>query len=233
MKKIIYNFRNKEFSNVLYLHGWGQTKESLYAFDEILNKNTNSIFVDLPPIIKENLYLNGIDNYLDYLKSLLKKEQVDHIDLIIAHSFGGKLAMEYVLNIKDTPMVLLAPSIIKEKSIKNYICIIFYKLAKLLKWQKFINRFKGSLDYQRTKNNELYRKNFLSIINTFYDKKIKKIKSKVIVVRGKDDDQISDRQCRKMQNNFQKCIYLSLDGNHFCYKRHIQLISDYIDKELL
>ena len=58
MKKIIFNFRNKKFLNVLYLHGWGQTKESLFVFDEILSKKTNSIFVDLPPILNENLYLN-------------------------------------------------------------------------------------------------------------------------------------------------------------------------------
>ena len=233
MKKIIFNFRNKKFLNVLYLHGWGQTKESLFVFDEILSKKTNSIFIDLPPILNENLYLNGMNNYLSYLKSLLVKENIDHIDLIIAHSFGGKLAMEYCLNIKDIPMVLLAPSLIKDKSIKKYFRIFIYKLAKNFRCKKLIQKFNGSLDYQQTANNELYRKNFLSIVNAYYDNKIKNIKSKVIIVRGHDDDQISDKQCKKMVNRFQNCIYLALEGNHFCYKRHIQLIGDYINKELL
>ena len=99
---------------------------------------------------------------------MLVKENIDHIDLIIAHSFGGKLAMEYCLNIKDIPMVLLAPSLIKDKSIKKYFRIFIYKLAKILRCKKLLQKFNGSLDYQQTANNELYRKNFLSIVNTFF-----------------------------------------------------------------
>ena len=231
MNNFIYKKRNDEFINILYLHGWRQMKESLYCIDEELKTFSNSIFIDLPPYLKENFYLDGMDNYLDFLLNILMKNNITKIDLIVAHSFGGKLALEYCLKVQSCPLVLCAPSIVKDNSFIMFMKRILYKMINVLHLQKYIN-IKGSKDYQVCKNNFLYKKNFLSVVNTYYEKDLKNVESNVLLLRGEDDNQITLNQCKKVKKKLKKCVFIQTKGNHFSYKRSLEEIKTFVLKEI-
>ena len=66
---------------------------------------------------------------MDYAKYI--KDKNINFDYILAHSYGGKVAIEYYLNFEKKKLILLGPSIIKpHKSIWIKFKILIYKLRK-------------------------------------------------------------------------------------------------------
>lgn len=83
---------NKSDSWVLFLHGWGATKELMESAFGARFKSLNHLYVDLPGfggsdndfVLNTELYARIMQKFIDSLNIAPK--------LIIAHSFGGKVA---------------------------------------------------------------------------------------------------------------------------------------------
>ena len=83
---------NKSDSWVLFLHGWGATKELMESAFGTRFKSLNHLYVDLPGfggsdndfVLNTEIYARIMQQFLTSLKITPK--------LIIAHSFGGKVA---------------------------------------------------------------------------------------------------------------------------------------------
>ncbi len=93
---------NKRDSWVLFLHGWGANKELMESAFGGRFKSLNHLYVDLPGfggsdnnfVLDSALYTQIIQKFIDSLKITPK--------LIIAHSFGGKIATLLALNMQDS-----------------------------------------------------------------------------------------------------------------------------------
>ena len=151
MNKInfIYKNVNKDFKTILFLHGWGCNKNYFKKTTEIIDY-ANTIIIDLPGF-GENDELTRpfkIEDFVEEITLFLSFNNFQP-DMIIGHSFGGKLAVFLAKKIKVKSLILLSPSIInKRKSLMTLIKIFLYKIIKRIKFLDFISKKMGSEDYK-------------------------------------------------------------------------------------
>lgn len=229
---IIYKYiNNKNYGNVLFLHGFGQTKEMMMPLGKLIKKYANILIIDLPgnsnnPLTKPF----DVNDYLDYIENILKEENFQP-SLIVGHSFGGKLASFYTLR-HSVPLLLLAPSSIKPPfSFKKTFRIGMYKCFKFLKKIKLVKNipppYLGSIDYQSTKG--ISRISFLKIVNSYLTKSnLKSIKSDVYIIYGKNDQQITYKQMKKFKKYCKTCHLIVIHGDHFAYLLNANAVASLI-----
>ncbi len=93
---------NKRDSWVLFLHGWGANKELMESAFGARFSGLNHLYVDLPGfggssndfVLDSALYAQIMQKFIDSLEIAPK--------IIIAHSFGGKIATLLALNAQDS-----------------------------------------------------------------------------------------------------------------------------------
>ncbi len=196
---------------ILCLPGWD---ERCSVFDEIkilLNDYFEFIYVEFPGF-SNNEYPEKAYFPIDYAEYVYKKVNEEY-DIILAHSYGGKVALELYFQYKKTPLILLAPAIIKPKrKIKTKIKIIMYKIMKKL---NLLNKKKeyGSIDYLNSKG--IMKKVFLNAINTYYDNNLTDIFDKVLLIYGKKDKQTSFKEGRRINKLIKRSKLSIIDGDHY------------------
>ena len=173
---------------ILFIPGWN---DNLKHFIPLANKikEYKFILIDLPNQ-GDSLPLNKkleMNDYIELINNFLKKNNLNP-KIIIGHSFGGKLAFLYALKYQIDKLVLIAPSLIKNKSLKTYYKIYKYKLLKNLNRELNLNinlNKYGSKEYKE--QNEINKQNFIIATNNYYKKDLKNLKSKTLLYYGKLD----------------------------------------------
>ena len=110
----IHKIININYKTILFLHGWGCDKSYFRQTTEIIDY-ANTIVIDLPGF-GENEALKKpyeIENYVNEINNFLSLNNY-HPDIIVGHSFGGKLAVFLAEKTKVNYLVLLSPSIINK-----------------------------------------------------------------------------------------------------------------------
>ena len=230
MKNVIFHkTKSKVKRNILFLHGYGQTKEMMYPIAKRIKDFANYLIIDLTGY--ENLKFEkvyNIDDYLNYINKIIERYNFVP-DIIVGHSFGGKLASFYALN-HDVTLLLLAPSTIKPSfSLKRNLKVILYKIFKNLKRIKIIKNIptflKGSRDYQASSGVD--RLTFLNIVHAYLDKKdLRKLSNDIYIVYGNNDQEITYKQMLKLKKYSQKSHLIVINGDHFAYLLNVNAIAN-------
>lgn len=233
--EIMVNKNTDQF--VVLLHGWGQNRKSMYPLGNMLNKKYNVLMIDLPGFGDSPIeYPYHIEDYISDIEEVLNTHLINP-SLIIGHSFGGKVGAFYSLK-HPTPLLLLAPSIVKPKfSFTTFFKIKGYKAFKFLKKIKIIKRipkkFKGSNDYQNSHG--MLRLTFNNVVHCYLNKDIRLLKKKVIVLIGEEDKIIDKYQGRKMKKYISNGRVEFINGDHFAYlinKKYIsQIVTEFMKGE--
>lgn len=213
---------------ILFLHGWGQSKESMIPLIENLKNNYKCVLLDMPGF--GNSCFNNTKNikeYTQYIRKFLIENNIIP-KYIVGHSFGGKVAVEYYLEYKDVEkLFIIASPILKPKRNLNYYYkIIKYKLKKHLK----IKSNEGSYDYKNCK--ESMKSFFVSVVNTHYDKLIKNIEIPTILIWGKNDEKVPIKKAYKLDNKLKNSELYIINGDHFAYIENIEFTKLVIQKHL-
>ena len=207
--------------DILFLHGWCQNKEMMIPLVNRLKKNYRCIVVDMPGF-GSSQYNNELtmDEYCKSIHDfLLLKLHINPL-YIIGHSFGGKVALHYYLKYgKVKGITLIASPILKPKrSIKFYFKLYLYKIRRLLK----IKNNMGSKDYREA--NEL-RRFLVHVVNTHYNKKIKKIKIPLLLIYSKEDDKVDFIRAKQLHKKTYKSTLRVIKGDHFAYLNNENIVS--------
>ena len=229
---LTYSFNNVNSKNTtLFLHGWGCNKNYMLPISKL--KNSNSLIIDLPGFEKDK-YLNKpyfIDDYIEDIIIFLNnfEYKVTHI---VAHSFGGKLAVRLAKLLKVKGLILIAPSIYhKIRGPRYYIKVLTYKIIKRIKiFNKISNRM-GSQDYKSL--NPIMKKTMSNIVNESVKEDIKKINVPTILLFGNKDKITPIYLAKKIKKNIKDCELIILNGNHFAYlynkTKVIKIIESLVD----
>ncbi len=208
---------------VLFLHGWGQNKESLFSLQSSLATFCNTIYIDLPGFCIPLYKPWKIEDYLLYIRTILQKEKIK-ICLIVGHSFGGKVASFYASRIEDVPLILLAPSmeqprlsIYRRLQMKSYHFLKKHSFGKL-----FLRHFKGSRDYQKSQGD--VRRTFLKMIHTYPKEELFKIHHSVYILWGEEDEEVRKNDLKKAIKRCRSAQLITIKGNHFAYRRNTEYI---------
>ncbi len=104
---------------VVLLHGWGDNSKGLAELQKNLAKEYQVITLDLPGFGSTQAPKDvwDLDNYAEFIQSLLKKLELEPPYALIGHSNGGAVAVRAIALgiLKPTKLVLLAASGIRNK----------------------------------------------------------------------------------------------------------------------
>jgi pimeloyl-ACP methyl ester carboxylesterase len=117
---------------VLLLHGWGDSSKGVAGLGRDLAQDFKILVPDLPGFGASQAPREAwdLDNYADFLESLLDKLSLDQPYAVVGHSNGGALAVRAVsLNrLKPKKLVLLAASGVRtNNNLKRWILKIIAK----------------------------------------------------------------------------------------------------------
>lgn len=226
---IFYIQSDSKEEDVLLLHGWGGSSESFRAVFEFLQKKYRVTAIDFPGFGKSPSppYPYTVTDYAQKLKDFLDSKNISKTH-IIAHSFGGRVAIELCYRYPELvdKLILTASAGIKPKrKLRYYINLLKFKTAKLLK--KDLSKF-GSKDYKNADG--VMRAVFVKAVNYDQTKLLKHIKANTLLVWGQNDTETPIYMAKKINRLIKNSkLIVFRDTGHFAYMeksllflRHIQ-----------
>ena len=220
-KDVLVNYTRKGSGEVLLLlHGWGGSTKSLTCFEKEFENFKSVINVDFPPFGESGKLVGEwtVNDYAECVKQILQKEKVGMCE-VIAHSFGGRVALILASQNLISKMVLMASAGIRVNRLKNFMLVKWYKLKKLLVRLKLISArhilSKGSEDFINA--GESMKKTFINIIN--YDSRhlLKKINCETLLLWGEQDDVTPLTIAKILKRKIRFAELVTFNGGHFAY----------------
>ncbi len=222
---------------VILLHGWGQNTIMMKHIQSHLKKSYTVYNFDFPNFGKseELKEVWGCEEYAQWLREVAVLLKIEN-PIIIAHSFGCRIAFHYAKNFKVKKMVLTgAAGIKRELDFKAKIKLNIYKnIKKLLLSLKMNNLLVklqnkvGSEDYKNTTG--FLRDSFVKIVNDDVRNFIDKIAVETLLVYGEKDEAtrvVEGRIIEKTMPNATLVIFENDD--HYAYFNQYQRFNRVLD----
>ena len=176
---------NSEKPKICFLHGWGRSSDD---FSKI-SKKFESIAIDLPGFGKSEEPENSMNpkEYAEYLTNLIP----DTVEVLVGHSFGGKIAVHMSFIKKYKKIVLIgAPLIRKNPQTSLNFRLNLYKFLNSLNLisdktiEKYKNKY-GSEDYKNVTG--IMRDTLVKTVNDDLSQLLEKVNTKVELIWGERD----------------------------------------------
>jgi pimeloyl-ACP methyl ester carboxylesterase len=215
---LLANPSNKT-QDIIFLHGWGSNKEIMFIFKDYFTK-MRMVFIDMPGFGKSSndMVLNTND-YANIINLFLKKKDFKK-DIIIGHSFGGKVATllnPNLLVLLSTSGILVSkPLIVKSK-------IIIFKLLKLLFFINLSKYFK-SKDVENMPQN-MYE-TFKNIVDEDFSNEFKNFKNNALILWGKEDTATPLWTGKKIKTLISKSTFIEYNGDHYFFMKNLKKIEN-------
>ena len=219
---------NSSLPPVLFLHGWGGGVSSFIYFAERLQIYRTCILLSFPPFENSTEPLSPWDlpKYAKMTASLMAHLGQTSCD-IVAHSFGGRVAIELASSgtLQIRKLVLTASAGIKTRSIKRNIKVAIYKAKKFLSKLHLYSAKRlfrqGSSDYKNL--SPTMKKTFSNIVCNNQRKMIKNIKCPTLLFWGEKDKDTPFYFTNVFKKHINNCGVIKVSGGHFAYIEHAKL----------
>ncbi len=230
---IFYKQYGNKGKEILILPGWGNTQET---FRNIINyfQDSHTIYIlDYPGFGNSPLPNHDLTIY-DYTKliiNFLKEKEIEN-PIIIAHSFGGRIATlltaYYKLNISKMIFIDVA-GIKPKKGLKKFFKEKLYKLLKKATYllpklkqeifrQKLLKLF-ASADYYALSPS--MHNTFKNIINEDLTPYYKNITSEVLLIWGEYDESTPLKDALKIRKSIKDSALIVLKkATHYSYLQY-------------
>lgn len=205
---------------IVLLHGWGQNISMMKGLGNQLSSTNRIIIIDLPGYGKsdEPKEVWSVDDYVEFLKELLDKLNVDN-PIIIGHSFGGKIGLLYATKYNVKKLVCLASPYkknVKKMSLKTKLLKIAKKIPVLNKLENFAKRHIGSTDYKNA--SDMMRKILVETVNYDISDQLYKIKCPTLLIWGTMDQAVSINDAYELEKLIADCGLVTYEGcSHYAY----------------
>ncbi|PAF52545.1 hypothetical protein BKH44_01835 [Helicobacter sp. 13S00477-4] len=214
---ISYVFQNNHSQkNIVFLHGWGSNKELMQLAFKDTFKDYNHFYIDLPGF--GNSPNDIIISTFDYSKIIdLFFESLDvSVDIIVGHSFGGKIAL---LCKCDEIILLGSAGIPTPKPLKIKIKIL---LAKILKNLKIKSRVLASADANNL-NDAMYEV-FKQVVNEDFSDIYARYDKKATIFWGADDKATPLSSGYKISTLLKNSRFFIFEGDHYFFLKQGRVI---------
>ena len=221
---ISYEIVNHKASiDLIVLHGWGSNKELMKnSFSKFMN-GFRHIYIDLPGFGKSTCNIALTTN--DYVRiiELLMLELNSSKDIILGHSFGGKVA----LLLEPKVLVLVASAgIFIPKPLKIKAKIALYKLIKLFGFSKFRSLFVA--EDAKTLSEPMYQ-TFKNVVDEDFSSEFSNYNGKALLCWGKDDTATPLSSAKKIDSLITDSILEVYDGDHYFFVKNSENIAKKIE----
>ena len=226
---------NKEV--IVILPGWGETRNTFLDIINILKIDYTVYIIDYPGFGKTEFpnYDLTLDDYAHLIIHFLRELNIKKPN-IIAHSFGGRIAilLNSTYNIIFKNLILIDSAGIKPKmTLKKKLRLKCYKtlqalanhlpkkLKKKVKTYLF-NKFSSS-DYQAL--NPQMRNTFKNIINKDLTNNLSNVSANTLILWGEKDLDTPLRDAKIMHKKITKSeLIIFPNCTHFCYLENTYVI---------
>jgi pimeloyl-ACP methyl ester carboxylesterase len=217
----------KEQVDVVILHGWGSSKSLMQRYFHLQMGGFRHIYIDLPGFGNStcNIALTTAD-YANIVE-LFMQELNGKKDIIIGHSFGGKVA----LLLSPKLLVLVASAgIYIEKPFKIRFKILLYKFLKMLGLASFRDKFVAS-DAQNL-SKPMYE-TFKNVVDEDLSHEFALFEGKALLLWGRDDTATPLSSAKKMLSLIKDSKLEVYDGDHYFFMKHEKDIATKIQESFL
>lgn len=224
-----YIVKGKGEKTLLFLHGWGGSHASMMPLIDSLSDTYRCIAPDFyghGQTSAEHVYF--LHDFVDGVKKILEKEGAKQV-VVIAHSFGGRVALELALEPMIKALVIMDGAGVKPRpTLKRLARKCKYRLKKLLR--RDLSDC-GSPDFRAL--SPLMKRTFVNIVNTYQDDALCGIKKPVLLIWGKKDRDTPPYMAHKMHKRIKNSRLVMLEGGHFCYldevNKTLSLIRNFVN----
>ena len=197
--------------DVVFLHGWGSSKEVMESAFRDLFINFRHIYIDMPGFGKSpNTKVLTTADYGTIVGNFLDKLNSDR-SIIFGHSFGGKVAT--LLEPKNL-VLLSSAGIPQEKAQGVKLKIMIFKLLKPFGFSRFYRLFatkdaKGMPKnmYETLKN--VVDEDFAGVFANFHNK--------ALIFWGKEDSATPLKAGEKIASLITNNTFVPMNGNHYFF----------------
>ncbi len=176
---------NSNEPKICFLHGWGRSSND---FSKISSK-FESIAIDLPGFGKSEEPETSMNpkEYAEYLTILIP----DTVEVLVGHSFGGKIAIHMSFIKEFKKLVLIGTPLIRKNPNMNInIRLNLYKFLNSLNFisDKSVEKLKnkhGSDDYKNATG--IMRDTLVKTVNDDLSELLPKVNTKVELIWGEND----------------------------------------------
>ena len=234
---LTYTKQGRKGKNVLLLHGWGQNKEMMAFISEYLKAHFIVYNFDLPGFGESDEPDEAwdTDDYANFLYKFCQKKKIEN-PIIIAHSFGCRVAVRYAYKHPVHKMVLTGAAGVKDKRhLSYYIKVYSYKLGKkilsLKPFEKYKEKFMnnaGSEDYRNTSG--IMRQTFVKVVNEDTTPILKDIKTETLLVFGENDTAAPLYKGKIMEKEMPNATLVVFENDdHYAYINQAQRFTLVLD----
>jgi pimeloyl-ACP methyl ester carboxylesterase len=233
VKKIIINeltfdinyeiINPKSKKDLIILHGWGSNKEIMKgAFSKLLPQYRH-IYIDLPGFGKSsNDYILDSYMYAEIIEKFLK-EISGKKDVVLGHSFGGKVA---TLLTPDLLVLLSNSGIPIPKPLFIRFKISLFKLLKNFGGESLAKVF-ASKDVENM-SQEMYE-TFKIVVNEDFSDIFANYKKRALIFWGIKDSATPLWSGEKVAKLIKNSSFHPVDGDHFFFVKHNRYIEKVIN----
>ncbi len=229
---------------ILFLHGW---QDDLHAFDVLaafLSQKNRIVRLDFPGFGRSETPAEAwdLDDYVRFVSDFIKKLDIQ-VDVLVGHSFGGRIVMKGIAmeKLRARKLVLIGSAgIARRRTIRNMILWVLAKLGwliisvpPLVFWREKIRKQAYGLIGSDYSDAGMLKETFLNIISENLGEYAKKITIPTLLIWGADDTETplfdGERLSRLIHNSKLKVI----DGaGHFVHREKPEEVAHLIQQFL-
>ncbi len=179
---------NSDAPKICFLHGWGRSSNDF----NLVSNNFHSISIDLPGFGKSQEPETSMSpkEYAEYLSEIIP----DSVEILVGHSFGGKIAVHMSFIKKYKKLVLIGTPLIRKNPEMNInFRLNLYKFLNSLnlisdkRLEKIKNKH-GSEDYKNATG--IMRDTLVKTVNDDLSDLLSQVNTEVHLIWGENDNVI-------------------------------------------
>ena len=211
--------------DIILLHGWGQNIKMMDPLGNNLSDNFRITILDLPGFGSSETphFAYNINDYTEVLHEFLDSLNIKN-PILIGHSFGGRIAINYSSLYKVKKLVLFgSPFVVREKKgLKIKILKSLKKIKMLDSLAERVKKYVGSEDYKAA--NGIMREILVNTVNTDLTENAKKINIPTLLIWGENDVAVPVSEAKLLEKTINDSALIILPGTHYCYLENLNRV---------
>ena len=184
------------------------------------------------PGFGESCEPNGVWTISDYslmLEEFVKKTKIKK-PIIIAHSFGGRVAIRYSAHNPIEKLVLFGSPCVrlqKEQPLSVKILKAIKRLPGMDKIGEYMKKYIGSRDYKAA--SPIMRQTLVNVVNEDLSNCAKKIEEPTLLIWGEYDDEAPLEEAKLLEGLMVDAALIVLPGTHYAYLENLPRVVSILD----
>ena len=213
-------------TEIVLLHGWGQNIEMMKPLGDLLSDRYHITILDLPGFgnSSEPPSVWKLSDYVSMLEKFISSLSIEK-PILMGHSFGGRVAIQYSSNHNIKKLVLFgSPCIRKNKELPLSVKILksIKKLPGMNTFGEYMKKYIGSRDYKAA--SPKMRQILVETVNEDLSSYAKQIEEPTLLIWGDHDTEEPVENAKELETIMPDAGLVVLPGSHFAYLENLQQV---------